>query len=552
MYWQIARKKTDRLLDQLLINRRINLKNKERFLSPRLIDLYDPFLMPDIDRAIKILIGCQKRRFKVAIFGDYDADGITSAVLTAEILKELKLRSVVYIPSREEGYGLSKKAVDYFLKEHCRLMITVDCGVANLEEISYAKERGLKVIILDHHELKKDLPEAEAVVDPKRAEAGYPDKFLSAAGVVFKLGQALAEKGLLEKKFLKRSLDLVAISTISDMVPLIDENRIFAHWGLVVLRQTERIGLKALFDRASIIQREISDYTIGFQIGPRFNAPGRLDHSNFGYHLLTAANKDQAAVLAEKIERLNQKRQQKIEEVYQQALKQIKKDRLDQKKLIMIKGEKWPRGIVGLVANRIKDKFNRPVIALSQKENFSEGSCRSIASFNILAALDDSRRFLVSHGGHKAAAGLKVKNEYLDNLYENLIEYADKNIDDQDLISKLKIDAVIKFNEINQRLLSQLKKLQPHGISNPTPLFVSRDVRLKNFSTVGKEGKHLKLLLGQGGLVLPGIFFNYGRADDLRENLKIDLAYTINENIYNGQKTIDLHIKDLKIKDDQK
>jgi single-stranded-DNA-specific exonuclease len=553
MKWKI--KSTERKKDvitQLLKNRDVDTDQKNDFLNPDIKKLYDPIDLPDIEEAARQIDIAARKKDKVAIFADYDADGIPGAVLMKEILDQLGVETLTYIPTREEGYGLSVKALNYFDKNNCKLLITIDCGVSNLKELDYwSNRKNLPAIVLDHHETKDNLPKVEAVVDAKRSDSNYPFREISGAAVVFKLGQYLADKGKISKNLLKRSLDLIAISTITDMVPLVDENRILAYYGLIVLRQSKRIGLKKMFEQAHIDQKTISTYQVGFQIGPRINAPGRVDHANIAYRLLLEDNSRRADQMAKRINQINKQRQDMLEDTFEQAVKKIESGKLHRNKIILVSGKSWPKGVAGLVASRIKEKYYRPTIVLSKDDDYSEGSARTIQGFHILNALTDSAEILDRFGGHNQAAGLRLRNDYLDSLYNNLLEYSEEKISANDLEPKLKIDCYLDFDQISFDLVRQLERLEPHGVGNPKPVFVSKNIDVLSSSLVGKESNHLKLKLkDKSNKIIDAIAFEMGckRKAILSGSGKIDIAYNINENKFNGSKQIDLIIKDIKIK----
>lgn len=547
MRWKLAKKEKKDIIDQLLIIRDIDLKEKKPFLSPRLTDLFDPFLLPDMKEAVKEILIAQKKEEKIGIFADYDADGIPGAVLMKEILDYLRIDSEIYIPQRKEGYGLSKKGINYFIKRNCQLIITIDCGITNIKEIAYAREKGFKTIVLDHHEPPRDLPRAEAVVDAKRRDSQYPDREISGATVVFKLGQALAKKRKIKKKLLRWSLDLIAISVITDMVPLVKENRILACFGLHVLKQTKRLGLKALYQTARIDPQTINPYTVGFQIGPRINAPGRVDHANRSFYLLATKDQEEANSLANSINQINQERRDQLEKIYQKAKEKVEKKRLEKKHLIIVGGKDWPKGIIGLVAGRLTEEYTRPVIVFTKGPKYLEASARSISAFHILQALEESSQFLLRFGGHRQAAGLKMKNEHLNSLYDNLLEIAENKLTKKDLIPILSIDLELTFKEITPRLYKRLKRLEPHGLGNPRPLFLAEKAEVVEKRLVGNDQQHLKLKLRQENKVFDTIGFDLGNlGKKIEPKDKIDIAYSIEENLWNGRRSLELYIKDLR------
>ncbi len=547
MKWNIAPQKEKNIIDQLLVSRGVPLKNKEKFLNPQLTDLYDPFKLPDLKETVQLIEKAQRKEWSVGIFADYDADGIPGAVLLAGILDRLDINWYIYIPTRSQGYGVNQEGVEYFIQNDCRLMITVDCGISDHRSIKLAKEKGLKVAVLDHHEPKSKLPSAEAVVDAKRKDSSYPDSQISAGAVVFKLGQALLKEKLIKESFLKRSLDLVGISVITDMVPLLKENRILAYYGLIALRKTRNIGLQELYKVARIKPNQISPYTVGFQIGPRINAPGRMDHGSRAFYLLASQDRSEASQIALELNKINQNRQDILEEIYQKALEIVKKDKLDQKPFIIVQGENWPKGLVGLVAGRLVEKYNRPSIVLSGKNGKLEGSARSISSFHLLEALEESEKHLIQFGGHSQAAGLKLKKEELKDFYNDIAQIADQKLTKKDLKPELKIDCKLSSDKLTGRFARKLAKLAPHGISNPRPVFMTDNFKLVAASYVGRGGNHAKLTVKKEDSLFDCIGFNLSdRVKSFNLNERIDLAYGLEENTFNGKTNLQLVLKDLK------
>ncbi len=549
MIWKIKKQKTNNVIDQLLINRGIDLDTeKEAFLNPKLTNLNDPKLLPDIGRAVEIFLDHCQKESKVGIFADYDADGIPGGVLLKEVCDQFKINSFIYIPTREEGYGLSEKAIDYFLKKGVKLLITIDCGVADIDEVDYAKKKGLEVIILDHHETKEVLPDAQAVVNAKRKDSKYPFREISGAAVGFKFAQAISKKSdKISNKFIRWSLDLIGISTIADMVPLVDENRIFAKWGIEVLKQTKRPGLIELYNNAGINRKTLSAGQVGFQIGPRINAPGRMDHANQAFYLLIEKDPDKARKLASKIEKINRQRQIEIETSFNQAVKLIEDQALHKNNLILIKDKVWSKGTVGLVASKIVEKYFRPAIVLSENGRFSEGSARSIPKLNILKYLDIQKRFLERYGGHSMAAGLKIENSNFEDFYDSLVNLANENLNKEDFEPILNIDRVIEIDEIDSSLYSKLSVLEPHGIGNPRPTFASRSIQVSDHTYLGSEKKHLKLIIPLNNGTIEAISFNSKFDFSRLENEKLDIAYTINENNFRGETNLQLNIKNIKL-----
>lgn len=547
--WVVYPKKTDDIIEQLLINR--SIKDREQFLNPNFDkDIIDPFLILGMDKAVKRIKTAIDKQEKVGIFADYDADGIPGAALLVKVFKILGLKTEVYIPSRDDGYGLNENGIKELQKLGCTLLITVDLGVINKKEVGLAKKLSMDVIITDHHEFSKEkiANNALVVLHPKFSPK-YSNKDLSGGGVAFKFAQAISEKlGKPTKNELKWLLELPAISTVCDCVKILDENRTIVKYGLTVLRKSRNVGLQALYKEANIIPETIDTYNIGFQIGPRINAPGRMDHAAAAFYLLISEDNKEAEKIAKELNTINYSRQQELDRVLKEAEAKILTRKLHKNKIILVEGKDWPMGIIGLVAGKLMNKYSRPVIVFRREGDLSKGSARSIDSFHILEALEKSKKYLLSHGGHAQAAGVSLENKNLAFLYDELLEIAESKIKIDDLTPKISIDAEVDSKDINFKLLSQLKKFEPHGIGNPRPVFLAKNMIIKSKRTVGNSNKHLKLnLASNDNLMFEAIGFNLGTlAEGLTIGDQIDIVFTIDENVWNGQRKLQLKISDLK------
>lgn len=550
--WIIQDKKSSDIIEQVLINRNIPKYDWPNFLSPSFkTALHDPYLLSGMQKAVERIKKAVSNHEKIGIFSDYDADGIPAAVLLSEILeKKLGLVTFVYIPARSEGYGLNKQGIDYLKKQKVNLIITADLGIREIKNTEYIKSLGIDIIITDHHEPGDEPPKPLALINPKLKNSRYPFRELSGGGVVFKLVQALGrEFSQIKEADLKWALDLVGITTICDVVPLIDENRIFAKFGLVVLQRTKRLGLLKLYQTANIDTEKIDTYTVGFQIGPRINAPGRMNETNESFRLLKSNDPVEATELANKLDKINRERQTKLDEILTEAEEQIAKGKLYNKKVILLSDKNWATGLIGLVAGKLTEKYSRPAIILEKGEEFSHGSARSIENFDMVEVLEETSKLLTSFGGHAKAAGLTVANKHLPALYEKLLQIADERLTADDLVPKIKIDAEILEKDLTFTLLEKIKKLEPFGLGNPRPVFAIVDIKPENLRTIGQEGKHLKFSVNNIGAIGFGLGSIIGDLQNLpagRHGKNIDLAFTLDEDSWDGTKKLQLKIVDIK------
>lgn len=551
--WMVYPKKTDDIIEQLLINRGIDPKNRDQFLNPDYMrDLLDPFLIKGMDRAVELIKKTIDNKEKIGIFADYDADGIPGAALFYKVLELYDAKEAeVYIPSRSEGYGLNEKGIEELYAKGCKLLVSIDLGITNRKQIEYAKKLGMKVIVTDHHEVQKKMyPKNADVVIHTHISRKYKNNDLAGGAVVYKIAQALGKKyGKPDNKELKWLLDLPAISTICDIVPLIGENRVIAKYGLLVLSKTKNVGLNSLYKYARIDKKNVDSYIVGFQIGPRINAPGRLAHGRLSYDLLVSDNEDKAMKIAKKLDDTNKKRQKSLDEVIKKAQKQIEEKNLDKEKVIVVVGKNWPQGVVGLVSSRITDKYNRPSIILSEEKGFLRGSARSIDAFHLVDNLKKADKFLLSFGGHAKAAGLSLDEKDFKNFYKKITALGRKKIKDSDLLRVIKIDAKLAVSELTLGLEKDIRKFEPFGLGNSRPVFMLKNVQVVDTRWVGKEKKHLKIKLKHKSStkIIDGICFNaIDKFEDIRRSSTINLVFTLSENVWRGQRKLDLMIIDMK------
>jgi len=529
------------IMQQLLFNRGItNSTSAARFFDKE-NSSYDPFLMKDMDIAVSRILHAIDDQESIAIFGDYDADGITSTALLTEVLDHLGAKVIPYVPEREEGYGVNTKAIEYLQELGISLIITVDCGIRSPEELRYAQELGMEVIVTDHHVPGEVIPDVHSVVCPMVDGDEYPDKNLSGVGIAYKLAQALFQKSRGSREFADYWLDLAAIGTVADVVPLLGENRFIVSKGINAIRFSKRIGLKSLISVAGFDQLKINTFDIGFGIAPRLNAAGRLDSPKKALKLLMTSNQQEAGLLSQELDDINRKRQKETN-----LMQEFAQTTIDEKKMIIVAmHEEFNSGLVGLVSARLTEFFYRPSIVGYVGKEFTRASCRSIPEFHITHALDRCEHLLVRHGGHAMAAGFTVTNENLEQLIQELELIAENDLDPKSLRPKINIDLEIPLHKIPANILSDLDKLEPLGSENSEAIFVSRGVTVKQSRTVGKDENHLKMRVMDKQVEYDAIAFNLGYW--AKEKIdKIDVVYSIERNHYNGNIYKQLRVKDLK------
>jgi len=547
---------------QLLFNRELKeQKEIDEFLSPEYShDISDPFLFTQMEIAVKRVYEALEKNEKVLVYGDYDADGVTSSVIILEMLQELGLESVsVHLPDREtEGYGLNSKAIERYAKEGVSLIVTVDCGISNINQIAEAKKLNIDVIVTDHHSQPPELPDqAFAIINPKLDAEKYPFRELAGVGVAFKFCQAILmrqEKYLAKRKidegWEKWFLDLVALGTIADMMPLVGENRTLVKYGLMVLNKTRRLGLQTLFKQIGIDDKELDTHNIGFQIGPRINAAGRMDHADIALSLLTSQAEDEAEKTAEKLDDTNKRRRSIIEKIIRECDGQVTKLDKDTNSLIIV-GENWPIGVVGLAAGRLMNRYYRPTLVISNRDGELTGSGRSIEELNIVEILQSLEKYLSHYGGHPMACGFTLKGEdMLEDFRRDFSACADKVLKDKTLQPKLEIDAEITLQDVDWDLQGDVEKFEPFGQGNAKPLFLIKDLNIDGIALLGKTESHLKLMTSHG-TVGPKKMLGFFMAKEWGPKIKIghnvDVVVEISVNQWNGNRELEFRLVDLKI-----
>ncbi|NLP46195.1 MAG: single-stranded-DNA-specific exonuclease RecJ [Epulopiscium sp.] len=527
------------LLKKLLSQRNITTPEAmKRFLEPSIENLHDPFLLQDMKQAIQRIEVARVQQEKIMIYGDYDVDGITSTVILYSYLNSNGWDVDYYIPNRlEEGYGLNKEALTWIYQQGTNLVITVDTGITAIEEVAYGNQLGLDIIITDHHECQETLPSAYAVINPKRKDSLYPFSSLAGVGVTFKLLQALAIKAG-NKEEVEQFLDIVALGTIADVVPLVDENRIIAKIGLEQMKKKPHLGIEALLKISGYDGKSpITSGIVGFRLAPRLNAAGRLGDAKKGVELFLASTQEEAITIAERLDIANQERQSMEQKILKEALEIIEDNkRIQEDKVLVVASEKWHHGVLGIVASRLMEQFYRPVILLCIEEEYAKGSARSVEGFNLFDSLCHTQGFLEKFGGHEMAAGLTISADKIEPFRQAINAYAEKVMKKDTLIPKLSIVEDISHEHITLDFIEELESLEPYGEGNPQPIF-SYVGKIAVHRAVGKEGKHLKLQLNNGfNQNVDGIGFGLGPYhDQMTTDETLQIAGIIERNEWNGE-----------------
>ena len=536
--------KINKLLATILVNRGIIEENQiEKFLKPKRSDFYNPYGMPDMEIAVERIIKAIKNKEKTIIYGDYDVDGITSVTVLKSFLEERGLEVAEYIPNRlEEGYGLNKAAVEQIAEQGYTLMITVDCGISAIEEVEYASKLGIETIITDHHEPGNELPKSLAVVDAKRKDNTYQFRNLAGVGVVFKLIQAIAIKMELDEKEYLKYLDIVCIGTISDIVPLVDENRVIVKLGLKLVEQTRNLGLRAILQASGY--SKIDSNAISFGVAPRINACGRMGHQEEALKLFLSKEIDEVNKLTQKLNEYNKLRQDTEKNIYTDAVMQIERDGLADKNTIVVMGKNWHHGVIGIVSSKITEMYFKPSILLCEEDDYGKGSGRSIPGFDLYEALSECNDLIDKFGGHSMAVGINVKKDKFEE-FKNKLEELAKTKHVEEIVPILKIDAQINLDDINKDMVDSLKELEPFGEENKMPLFAFKNLKIDSIRALS-EGKHLKLTLKDNKNIVNAIGFNIGElANEYRIGDKVDVVGNLEINTFNGVDNIQINIKDI-------
>ena len=544
------------ILASLLIRRGITTESAaKRFFRPQLADLINPFLMKDMDAAVDRLNDAMGHKERILVYGDYDVDGCTAVALVYKFLRQFYSNIDYYIPDRyDEGYGVSKKGIDFAKETGVKLIIILDCGIKAIEEITYAEEQGIDFIICDHHVPDEVMPPAVAILNPKRPDDTYPFKDLCGCGVGFKFMQAFAKNNNIPFSRLVPLLDFCAVSIAADLVPVVDENRILAFHGLKQLNQNASLGLKAIIDICGLNGRELSMSDIIFKIGPRINASGRMENGKKSVDLLVEREYSLALNQAKHIDEYNEQRKDVDRQMTEEANQIVA--RLESQKhqsSIVLYDEHWKKGVIGIVASRLTEIYFRPTVVLTRDENLATGSARSVAGFDVYAAIKSCRDLLLNFGGHTYAAGLTMKWADVKEFRERFQAFVEEHIEPEQREAILDIDAVIDFKDITKKLHTDLKRFAPFGPGNSKPLFCTLDVY--DFGTskvVGREQEHIKLELvdSNSNNVMNGIAFGQSAsARYIKSKRSFDIAYTIEDNVFK-RGAVQLQIEDIRPTED--
>lgn len=544
----------DSVLCKMLVDRGIDTFDKaKQFFRPTLEDLHDPFLMKDMDKAVKRLEKAMVNNEKILIYGDYDVDGTTSIALVYNFLSEKNKQLGFYIPDRyNEGYGISIEGVNYAVQNGYTLVIALDCGIKAVQQMKLAKELGVDFIICDHHTPDEELPEAVAVLNPLQKDCKYPFKYLSGCGVGFKFLQGYCRHlGVSEDRLLSM-LDLVAVSIASDIVSLTGENRVMTYYGLQQLRDNPSLGLRKLKELGGVDGDNISVNDVVFKIGPRINAAGRMRTADASVELLITKDKNLAESIAEDIQNLNNQRKNLDHSITEEAMEQAKQQLAEGRKSLVLYNKDWSKGVVGIVASRIVENFYKPTIVLTEENGNITGSARSIENFDLYDAVARCEDLLLSFGGHKYAAGLSLKDGKLQEFSDRFEQIVSETVSNEDLVPKIYTDAKLNLSQINEKFYRILKQFEPFGPDNMLPIFVTENVIDYGISrAVGREQKHLKLTITRFdniSHVKNGIAFSMGHLlPKIKEGNPFHICYQLQENTYSGKTEIQLHVKDIKL-----
>lgn len=539
-------KPAQRSIVQLLLQRKIETyEQAKKFFNPSLKDLHNPFEMKDMDKAVQRILQAIENQENILIYGDYDVDGTTAVSLFYLYLSELYNNVTCYVPDRyKEGYGVSFQGINYASDNNISLIITLDCGIKAIDKVDYAKEKGIDIIVCDHHTPSSELPKAVAILNPKQKDCSYPYDELCGCGIAFKLAQAINIVLERPESFVFKYLDLVAIAIAADIVPVTGENRILLAQGLSLINEKPSIPVRKLLQTA---KQPYTTTDLVFVVAPRINAAGRIAHANLVIELLTQKQEKEIISKAYEIEYLNDKRKRLDEEITQEALAQIIENQEENKKTTVVFQPFWHKGVIGIVASRLIENYYRPTLVFTKNEDKLVASARSVSGFNIYNALEACQEYLEQFGGHKYAAGLTIKEENYNKFKEAFERIVSQTIDKELLEQRINIDLEIKLEDVSSIFFETLKRFAPFGPENMTPVFLSKGVKAKEFRTVG-DGSHLRIVLTNIEETVSFVAIGFGLAEKktlLEKGQPFDIVYQLEENIWNGRASIQMRIKDI-------
>jgi single-stranded-DNA-specific exonuclease len=532
----------------LLIRGYVSAEDAKLFLRPRLDRLHDPLSFLTMDKAVERLARAVKNQELVFVHGDYDVDGICSTTILVRTIRQLGGKATPFIPRRiEDGYDLSDAGVDAAIEAGAKVVVTCDCGTGAVSPVARLCRAGIDVIVTDHHLPSGDLPDCLSVLNPKRSGCGYPDKDLAAVGVTFKLSLALARALGANENFIWAMLDLVALATVADVAPLRGENRVFVRFGLKMLRETRNIGMRALLRASGLENRQLTAGRIGFILAPRLNAAGRLGHAIRGVELLLTENEHEANVIARELEELNQRRQEIDRATLEQARERVLAMDLDEQFSIVLADDTWHPGVVGIVASRLVEEFGRPTVLIALSGEQGKGSGRSIPKFDLHGALEKTREHLIRYGGHRAAAGVTIARDKVDDFAARFNEIAKTMLSPADLVPEIRVDLEVDINGLDGRIESLFRHFEPFGIGNPTPVLLARNVTIaRPPRVVGEHG--LKVVLDTGTGSLDALGWGLAeRAAEFQPGAKVDVAFRLERDDYRGESYLQARIADIRL-----
>ena len=544
----------DPVLAELLLNKGIETEEEARkFLYPSLEDLHDPFLLPDMDKAIRRIEKALGNKERILVYGDYDVDGTTAVALVYKFFRRITNNIDYYIPDRyDEGYGISFQGIDYAVETGVTLIISLDCGIKAVSKVAYAKEKGIDFIICDHHMPDDKLPDAVAVVDAKRVDSIYPYDELSGCGVGFKLVQAFSERNGFPFSEIEPLLDLVAVSIASDIVPLMGENRVMIHYGLKQLNSNPSFGLRGIIEICGLQRKKITVSDIVFKIGPRINASGRMMNGKEAVDLMLANDMASAREKSKNIDKYNEDRRELDKKITEEAIEYIENHLdIESQKSVVLYNETWHKGIVGIVASRLTERYYRPAVVLTKSNGFISGSARSVPGFDVYTAIESCRDILENFGGHTYAAGLTLREENLQEFRERFNSLSFDMVESRMMSPQITVDAHVSFADITQELVEGLSLFSPFGPENENPVFLTRGVYDAGGSKlVGRGNRHIKLELLDGTVTTPVQGIAFSQKDHfarLKEGLPVDICYSIEQNTRGNRTFTQLMVKDIRV-----